>query len=122
MNEMGEIGKSAIENIRVVRERQIKFKADDTDKEYRVFENQEDAILFGKTLGVNFNKRSTLSAPKELQVDGRNPSVTELFKRMWGINNKTCARMICTIDSKWCVYWRPSLVALKCVDEGDNYS
>jgi hypothetical protein len=110
MNIMGEIGQSAIENIRKVKENQIKFKADDTDKEYMVFDTQEIAIMFGKTLGVKFNKREASNAPKELQTNGINPSSEELFKRMWGINNKQCVRMIPTKDNKWCVYWRPSLI------------
>jgi hypothetical protein len=110
MNNMGEIGQSAIENIRKVKNRQIKFKADDIDKEYKVFDNQEDAIIYGKTLGVKLNKRLTSNAPKELQTNGINPSSEELFKRMWGINNKQCVRMIPTKDNKWCIYWRPSLI------------
>jgi hypothetical protein len=110
MNEMGDIGKCAIENIRKVKDRQIKYKAEDRDKQYRVFESQDHAIIFGKTLGVKLNKRSTSEAPKELQQNGRNPSSEELFKRMWGINNKNCVRMIPTDDDKWCVYWRPSLI------------
>lgn len=110
MNEMGEVGASAIENIRITKEKQMKFKAEDTDKQHRVFESQDDAIAFGKTLGAKLNKRSTSDAPKELQTDGQNPSSEELFKRMWGINNKNCVRMIPTLDHKWCVYWRPSLI------------
>jgi len=110
MSEMGIIGESAIENIRKTKERQIKYKAEDTDKAYKVFETQDDAIKFGKTLDLNLNKRSTSEAPKELQTDGKNPSVAELFKRMWGINDKNRGRMVPTNDSKWCVYWRPSLI------------
>jgi len=111
MNELGEIGKSAIENIRKPKkDRQIKFKAEDKDKEYMIFESQEDAIIFGKTLGGNLHKRSSSEAPKELQTDGKNPTSDELFKRMWGINDKNYVRMIPTNDNKWCVYWRPSLI------------
>lgn len=111
MNEMGEAGKSVIENIRKVKERQIKFKAEDTDKQYKVFESQEEAITFGKTLGAKLNKRTTSKAPKELQTtDGINPSSKDLFKRMWGINKTNFVRMIPTNENKWCVYWRPSLI------------
>jgi hypothetical protein len=110
MGEMGEIGISAIENIRKVKDKQIKFKAEDTDKQHSVFESQDDAITFGKTLGAKLNKRSSSDAPKELQTNGINPSSEDLFKRMWGINDKNCVRMIPTNDSKWCVYWRPSLI------------
>jgi hypothetical protein len=111
MNEMGEAGKYVIENIRKVKERQIKFKAEDTDKQYKVFESQDEAITFGKTLGAKLNKRSTSKAPKELQTaDGINPSSKDLFKRMWGINKTNFVRMIPTNENKWCVYWRPSLI------------
>jgi hypothetical protein len=111
MYEMGEVGVCAIENIRKVKDHQIKFKAEDTDKKHRVFESQDDAIIFGKTLGAKLNKRSTSEAAKELQTDGKNPTSDELFKRMWGINKKCCVRMIPTNENKWCVYWRPSLLA-----------
>ena len=40
----------------------------------------------------------------------KNPSSDELFNRMWGINATNRVRMIPTIDNKWCVYWRPSLI------------
>jgi hypothetical protein len=111
MTEMGEVGQSAIENIRAQnKKKHIKLKAEDTDKQHRVFESQDDAILFGKTLGAKLNKRTTTEAPKELQTNGKNPSADELLKRMWGINDKNCVRMVSTIDKKWCVYWRPSLI------------
>jgi hypothetical protein len=112
MNDMGEIGQSVIENIRIQKKKYIKMKSEDTDKDHQVFDLQDDAILFGKeNLYVKFNKRKTSDAPKELlQANGKNPSSNELFKRMWGINNINCARMIPTDDDKWCVYWRPSLI------------
>lgn len=110
MHEMGEVGKSAIENIRKIKEREIKFKAEDTDKDHRVFETQDNAISFAKTLGAKLKKRSSSDAPKELQIDGKNPSSDDLFKRMWGLSNINCVRMSPTHDNKWCVYWRPSLI------------
>ena len=81
-----------------------------------VFETQDEAITFGKTLGAKLSKRSLSVAPKELQYTdvvtniSRNLSSVELFKRMWGINAKNRVRMIPTSDNKWCVYWRPSLI------------
>jgi len=90
----------------------------DTDKKHKEFVKQEDAILFGKeTLCIIFKKRfkkgDTFEAPKELQIDGKNPSSDVLFNRMWGICVKKWARMIPiddNDDNKWCVYWRPSLI------------
>jgi hypothetical protein len=110
MADMGEIGQSAIENIRKTKERQITFKAVDTDKDHRVCDSQDEAIEFAKTLGAKLNKRSSDDAPKELQTDGRNPTSEELIKRMWGINSKNSVRMVPTNEGKWCVYWRPSLI------------
>lgn len=83
----------------------------DTDKDHRVFDTQEEALEFAKeTLDLSLFKRKTSEAPKELQVDGKNPTSVELFKRMWGINAKSPVRMSPTLDHKWCVYWRPSLL------------
>jgi hypothetical protein len=81
----------------------------DTDKEYREFDLQNDAIEFAKTIGGNLRKRSSPDAPKELQTHGKNPSCEDLFKRMWGMNKKSWIRMTPTCNNKWCVYWRPSL-------------
>lgn len=112
MTEMGEVGQSAIENIRIPKKKkQVKHKGEDTDKDCYTFDSQEEAISYAKTeLGAKFNKRTTSDAPKELQTNGKNPSTEELLKRMWGINDKNCVRMIPTLNGKWCVYWRPSLI------------
>jgi hypothetical protein len=112
MSTMGEVGQSAIENIRITKKKQpiIRTKAEDTDKEHRVYDSQNEAIEFAKTIGGKLNKRSSPDAAKELQTDGKNPSSDELFKRMWGINKESWIRMVPTCDNKWCVYWRPSLM------------
>jgi len=111
MSTMGEVGQSAIENIRIAKKKQpIRAKAEDTDKEHRVYDSQNEAIEFAKTIGGKLNKRSSPDAAKELQTDGKNPSSDELFKRMWGINKESWIRMVPTCDNKWCVYWRPSLM------------
>ena len=120
MNGMGEAGQSAIENIRIPKKKkEIKYKAEDTDKDYRIFDSQDDAIEFGKTLGVKLNKRLSSEAPKEFTKNGKNPTCDQLINRMWGINNKNCVRMIPTCDDKWCVYWRPSLL-VKNENENEN--
>ena len=112
MTVMGYDGQSTIDNIRHPnKNKNIKIKSEDTDKDHMVFETQDEAITFGKTLGAKLSKRSSSVAPKELQrTDGTNLSIVELFKRMWGINAKNRVRMIPTSDNKWCVYWRPSLI------------
>lgn len=112
MNDLGDVGQAAIENIRITKKKKpVKPKADDTDKAREICESQDIALAFAKEeLGVKLHKRSTAEAPKELQTNGKNPSSDELFKRMWGINDKNCVRMFPTFDGKWCVYWRPSLI------------
>lgn len=112
MLKMGKIGKDAIENIRISKEKkETKIKIEDTDKNIMLFDTQVEAIRFGKEfINYNFNQRFTSIAPKELQTNGKNPSCDELFKRMWGLNKKHPARMIPTLENKWCVYWRPSLL------------
>ena len=114
MNEMGEVGQSAIENIRTPKKKKmIQCQSEDTDKKHEVFDSQMDAIEFAnQTLGAKLHKRTSTDAPKELKTNGINPSSYELFKRMWGINSKNCVRMIPTSDEKWCVYWRPSLIKI----------
>jgi hypothetical protein len=114
MSELGDIGQSAIENIRHEKQKRQKMpKAEDTDKDYRVFKTQEEAIRFAKdNLGANINKRPNEDAPRELQNNGKNLSANELLHRMWGINIKTRVRMVPTCDdeNRWCVYWRPSII------------
>ena len=112
MRNMGEIGESTLENIRKPRKPRCatKNKAEDTDKQNRVFDKQKDALAFAnKELGRPLRKKDV--APKVLrQQNGRNPSSEYLFARMWGLNEKNPVRMYPTCDNKWCVYWRPSLI------------
>ena len=113
--EMGQAGQDALDNMRRKKEKKVatRVRADEADKAYRCFDTQEEAIQFAKDeLGHRMNRRKTVEAPKELMENGRNPTVNELIKRMWGINAKNTARMIPTDQNTWCVYWRPSLVVL----------
>ena len=72
MTKMGEIGQSAIENIRIPKKKKHKKPtAEDTDKQYKVFDSQESAIIFGQTLGAKLNIRKTSDAPTELQTSGK---------------------------------------------------
>jgi hypothetical protein len=111
MFELGDIGESATQNIRIQKIKKQRLpRQEDNDKDYKIFETQEEAIIFGDTLGVKLRRRPDNNAPNELQTNGSNPSIDELLKRMWGINKKTRVRMVPTIDIKWCVYWRPSMI------------
>jgi hypothetical protein len=86
---------------------------DPLDKEYETFNSQEDAIKFCKdVLGVKKIHRKNHKAQKELLIDGENPSVEQLYKRFWGVNQKSKVRMVPTNkENEWCVYWRPSCLA-----------
>jgi hypothetical protein len=82
----------------------------DCDKEYRVFNNERDAVEFAKTtLNKHINMSRDGKAPKELQdVDGQNPTIESIITRFWGIHDKIPVRKVPTYDGKWCLYWRPS--------------
>jgi hypothetical protein len=80
------------------------------DKDHRVFDTQEEAIAFAARLGVPLKKRGEPVAPKTLQKDGKNPTVRDIMSRFWGISTENLARMVPTDESKWCVYWKPSLL------------
>jgi hypothetical protein len=111
MSELGDIGKSAIDNIRTQKKKKIvKVVAEDTDKDSAIFDTQYEAICFGKTIGCKFSRRGDDNAPATLMKDGKNPTREQLLKRMWGIDDKNRGRMIPMDDKKWCVYWRPSLI------------
>jgi hypothetical protein len=58
MTEMGAVGQSALDNIRIPKkkEKRVKLKLQETDKDHRVFDTQEEAIKFGKTLDNRFIK------------------------------------------------------------------
>jgi hypothetical protein len=110
------IGKAALENIRICRTNAPKKpscpKADDKDKDHKVFDSQAEAIKFAKDeLRSKKNTRKSDIAPKELlTTDGTNPTVETLLKRFWGLSKKIPVRMVPTDGGKWCVYWRPSLI------------
>jgi hypothetical protein len=84
----------------------------DPDKKYEVFNCQEDAIKYAKEiLGKKLEKRKDNNlAPHVLLDDGKNPSVEYILNRWWGISEKIPVRMVPTVDNKWCLYWRPSLI------------
>jgi hypothetical protein len=123
MSNMGEAGQAAFDNLRKQKKKKgtisntedtgTMSNTQDTDKNYELFDFEEDAIRYAKnSLGVKFTKRPSENAPAVLQKDGQNPNVEYLLSRMWGIDKKNIARMVPTIDNKWCVYWRPSLIEI----------
>jgi hypothetical protein len=84
---------------------------DREDRDFREFTSQDDAIEFAKNIGYNkLRKRNNNEAPKELQINGVNPSSAELVNRMWGLSREMWLRMCATRNNTWCVYWKPSLV------------
>lgn len=82
------------------------------DKEYKIFDKQDDAIKFVyQTFNIRLKKRKHKNAAKILlDHNGSNPSVEYILNRYWGIDKKTPIRMIPTNNNSWCLYWRPSLM------------
>jgi hypothetical protein len=107
-----------VDNIRLRKEKKRNIrprpKADKSDFDFRVFPSLDDAIAFGASIGAKFNNRKPdpttgkYLAPKELQENGNNPTIDELKRRQWGLNDKNTVRMIPTDLDQWCLYWRPS--------------
>ena len=111
MYTMGDIGESAITNLR--NKKIPKVNVDDTDKKSKAFDYQCDAILYAEyKFGIKLSNRPHNDAPKTLRVSGRNPSKAELLKRMWGLSEKNPCRMVPMRNEKWLLYWRPSLVEI----------
>ena len=119
MRELDEDG-SVIDNIRVRksgRKTNPRPKTNKSDFEFRVFDLIQEAIDFGKEMGFSLRHRKTNNdkylAPKTFldKCDGQNPTVEYICERQWGLNKNNNCRMIPTKDDKWCVYWRPSMLA-----------
>ena len=113
MQTMGEVGKSAIENIRKQKEKKEKKDKkvnDPSDKEFVMFDTQEEAKSFASTnLGKKLQKRSG-EAPEELLQNGANPTAEYIVSRWWGINAKSSVRLVPTNENKWVLYWAPSKI------------
>lgn len=84
---------------------------EDADKSFKVFDNFEEAKYYIKDVfNKKINNRKDSRAPDTLLINGQNPSVNNLLKRMWGLNKSNNFRLIPIINGKWCVYWRPSFL------------
>jgi hypothetical protein len=121
MIEMGEIGESAIQNIRKQKETKKKVKAVDTDRAHIIFETQENARQYAnKKLGHNLQKNRSTKAPDTLLENGENPTEAQILERWWGTSKKTPVRMVPTFEGKWCLYWRPSLKKEKKEEDSES--
>jgi hypothetical protein len=90
-----------------VLERVVK-KAEAADLDHRIFDTQEEAIAYAKTMGVHLQKRISNIAAKEIQINGKNPDIDYILKRHQGLDQAHRARMVPTDKDQWCVYWHPS--------------
>ena len=90
-------------------------RAPDTDRDHRVFDTMLEAWRFGNNLGFRkrLRKNNQLLAPAELRTvsDTTNPTLEYILDRWWGLSNTCTTRMVRTDQDKWCVYWRPSMLA-----------
>jgi len=93
--------------------------------DHEIFDNQDDAIQRASELfnDVKLITRKNSVAPKDSQVNGRNPTVEEILKRHQGLGDHKI-RMLPTNENKWCIYWRPSTIppfdlrdSLRCASE-----
>lgn len=87
----------------------------DDDREFRVFDTQDEALKYSREHEFGFRKRLINTAPKGfLTPDGSQPTAEYLYSRLPGLsskddtNPKNKARMVPIRDRKWCIYWRPS--------------
>jgi len=113
IEKMDHIRDSVFGNFRIQEKNQPKEKTsnkDPGDKDFKIFDTQQEAIDFGKTMNFHFYKRKSRDAPETLKKNGENPTEADILHRMWGINKDNKARMIPMKGEKWCVYWRPSLL------------
>lgn len=106
--------KSVVDNIRSSKQPK-KPKAIDTDKEYKVFVTQSEAIEFAAKDPFKhtfYKRREPANAPTTLKDKfGNNPTIQYIIDRWWGIDDISKIRMVPTDKGEWCVYWRPSTFA-----------
>ena len=80
----------------------------DSDFKYKLFQTDEDAIVWAKE---TFNQRMQIcksKAPECLrQANGDNPTLKDMEARKWGLIRGKC-RQVRLDDSQICVYWRQS--------------
>ena len=101
------VNPKCIQNLEVINQNEV-IKA---DKAYEVFGSEKDACQHGITLGCNFIMTNATKAPVALRdKDGMNPTVEYLLKRGWGVGENGKPRKCITIDNRWCVWWKPSLI------------
>jgi len=107
-----EEGKAIMKNIRKEKKnKNIKPKADNIEKGWKVFKLQSDAIKFGiEKLNHKFSYTMKEDAPVELKNNGNNPTVEYILKRWWGVGKKGKPRKCITFDNQWCVWWNESLI------------
>lgn len=111
MYKNSKISKDALDNIRNRKQKGKNKKSDTNDKRHKIFSNQEEAIEWVKlNLNRKLRKRPNDNAPETLCKNNKNPTKEYIIERFWGINKKTQVRMIPTNNSKWVVYWRPSML------------
>jgi len=97
--------KATEENIRKPKKIAEKKQKDESDFEYRVLDNFEEAKSFClATFGSRIQKKS--GYPKSLVHCGELiPSIEYLINRKWGLGGKNKFRAFPTESNKWVVYW-----------------
>jgi len=76
------------------------------DKCHQIFDTQDKALPFIRNKWGGNPRRRKGEAPKEMKVEGNNPTVEYIITRWWGLSDKALYRMCPTINKKWVVYWK----------------
>jgi hypothetical protein len=97
------------------KEKEIIDRYDEDDKDFEIFDTQEEAQKFAKErFNYRIQIRKSNDLPKDLQIHFKSNSVSpnQIIKRFWGINEKTNnkVRMLPVFEGEmWIFYWRPSM-------------
>jgi len=95
------------------KEKEIIDRYDEDDKDFEIFDTQEEAQKFTKErFDHRIQKRKTNDLPKDLQekFNTNSASPEQIIKRFWGIDKKSKVRMLPVFEGEmWIVYWRPSM-------------
>jgi hypothetical protein len=77
-----------------------------SDFEFKLFEKDEDAIVWAKKTFNQSMQKCKSKAPVTLQKNGKNPTFQYMKDRQWGMTPGKC-RQVRLDDDQICVYWRP---------------
>ena len=88
-----------------------KINKNNDDFEYRVFDDDKEALKFSKDKSKKNMRKCNKKAPATLlQNKEKNPNLDYVIKRKYGLDKKSILRQVRLNTGQVCVYWRPSLL------------